>query len=121
MSRGEPLTDEDRWPWLGEIGSRLAEAESTLIVGCPSLKRSYRDRIRARKGALVVFVHLSGTKDLIATRMAARTGHFMPTDLIESQFATLEPPGVEEDAITVDVAKPLEAIVDQIVVFFDAR
>ena len=84
MSRGEPLTDEDRGPWLGEIGSRLAEAESTLIVGCSSL-------------------------------------NFMPTDLIESQFATLEPPGVEEDAITVNVAKPLEAIVDQIVVFFDAR
>ncbi|WP_236761105.1 gluconokinase [Agrobacterium tumefaciens] len=121
MSRGEPLTDEDRWPWLGEIGARLAEAESTLIIGCSALKRPYRDRIRVEAGAPVVFVHLSGTRELIAARMSARTGHFMPTSLIESQFAALEPPGVEENAITVDVHNSLDWIVEKVLALLDDR
>jgi len=111
MSRGEPLIDEDRWTWLTLIGQRLAEPDSTLILGCSALKRRYRDRIRAEAGAPVTFVHLSGTKELITKRMTARTGHFMPTSLIDSQFAALEPPAVDENAITVDIDKPLEAIV----------
>lgn len=111
MSRGEPLTDEDRWPWLTLIGQRLAEPDGILILGCSALKRRYRDHIRAQAGAPVTFVHLSGSKDLITRRMGARAGHFMPTSLIDSQFAALEPPTADENAITVDINSPLEAIV----------
>jgi gluconokinase len=115
MSRGEPLTDEDRWPWLALVGRRLAEPDGILIVGCSALKRRYRDLIRQEAHAPVTFVHLSGSKELIAARVATRTGHFMPASLLDSQFAALEPPGDDEDAITVDIDKPLEHIVEVIV------
>jgi len=114
MSRGEPLTDDDRWPWLTLVGQRLAEPDGALILGCSALKRSYRDHIRREAGAPVIFVHLSGSKALISARMAARSGHFMPTTLIQSQFAALEPPAAEEKAITVDIDVPLGAVVEQI-------
>ncbi|SIR33905.1 gluconate kinase, SKI family [Rhizobium sp. RU20A] len=111
MRRGEPLDDADRWPWLTLVGQRLGAAESNLLLGCSALKRAYRDHIRVEAGAPVTFVHLSGSRELIARRMGARTGHFMPTTLIDSQFAALEPPGAEEGAITVDIDAPLETIV----------
>lgn len=111
MSRGEPLTDDDRWPWLTLIGQKLAEPVGILILGCSALKRRYRDHIREEAGVPVIFVHLSGTKNLITERMAARAGHFMPTSLIASQFAALEPPAADENAITVDIDNSLEAIV----------
>lgn len=114
MSRGEPLTDDDRWPWLTHVGRMLAKPEGTLILGCSALKRRYRDHIRLRAGAPVVFVHLSGSKALIAARMGARAGHFMPTSLIDSQFAALEPPGADEEAITVDIEAPLDTLVNMI-------
>lgn len=115
MSRGEPLSDEDRWPWLTIVGKTLAKPDGILILGCSALKRRYRDHIRDEAGAPVTFVHLAGTKDLIAARMAARTGHFMPTSLIESQFAALELPAADERSVTVDIDQPLDAIVDQVV------
>jgi gluconokinase len=111
MTRGEPLTDDDRWPWLTLIGQRLAMPDGILILGCSALKRRYRDHIREEAGAPVTFVHLFGSKDLITERMAARAGHFMPTSLIDSQFAALEPPAADENAITVDIDNSLEAIV----------
>lgn len=114
MSRGEPLTDDDRWPWLTLVGKRLENPDGILIIGCSALKRRYRDHIRDEAGAPVAFVHLAGTKALIAARMGARSGHFMPTSLIDSQFAALEPPGPDENAITVDIDNTLEAIVDTI-------
>ena len=120
MSRGEPLTDEDRWPWLAIVGRRLAEPDGVLILGCSALKRRYRDLIREEAGAPVTFVHLSGSKELIASRMGARTGHFMPTSLIESQFAALEPPTPDENAIAVDIGEPIGRMVDRIVSFIGA-
>lgn len=72
MSRGEPLTDDDRWPWLTLVGRRLAAPDGVLIIGCSALKRRYRDHIRNEAGAPVTFVHLSGTKVLITARMGAR-------------------------------------------------
>lgn len=111
MSRGEPLTDEDRWPWLSVVGRKLAKPEGILIIGCSALKRRYRDHIRNEAGAAVAFVHLSGAKALIAARMRTRAGHFMPESLIDSQFAALEPPGPDESAITVDIDNTPEAIV----------
>ncbi|WP_246102869.1 gluconokinase [Rhizobium straminoryzae] len=121
MSRGEPLTDEDRWPWLTRVGRSLASAEGIRIIGCSALKRRYRDLIRHEAVSPVVFVHLSGSRDLIAGRMAARTGHFMPTSLLDSQFAALELPEADEQAITVDIGQPLEAVVAKIATSLEER
>lgn len=112
MRAGIPLTDEDRWPWLDHVARGLKEG-APVIVGCSALRRAYRDRIRGGAGGDVRFVHLAGSRDIIAARMAARTGHYMPTTLLDSQFATLEPPGPDE-ALTLDVAAPLAALVDAI-------
>lgn len=112
MRQGIPLTDDDRWPWLDRVAQVLA-TEAPILLGCSALKRAYRDRIRAGAGGPVTFVHLSGSRDLIASRMAARTGHYMPTSLLDSQFAALEPPGPDE-AITVDIDQTLPAITDAI-------
>lgn len=114
MQAGIPLTDADRAPWLAEVGALLAPP-GRRIVGCSALKRAYRDLIRDRAGAPVTFVHLAGSRELIAARMAARTGHFMPTALLDSQFATLEPPGADEGAVTVDIALPLPDLVAALV------
>ncbi len=114
MSRSEPLTDDDRWPWLTLVGQTLANPDGILILGCSALKRRYRDHIRQEAGAPVTFVHLSGTKALITARMAARAGHFMPESLIDSQFAALEPPGPDENAITVDIEKRIESLINEI-------
>ncbi len=106
MRAGHPLDDEDRWPWLERIGHWIDEhllAGLPGIVTCSALRRSYRDVLRRPD---VVFVHLVGSHELIAQRMAARQGHYMPTSLLDSQFATLEPPGPDERVITVDVAEP---------------
>lgn len=118
MSCGEPLTDDDRLPWLTRVGRMLAEPEGIRIVGCSALKRRYRDHIRAEAGAPVIFVHLSGAKELIAARLAGRSGHFMPASLIDSQFAALEPPAGDENAVTVDIDAPLKTVADKIVAFF---
>jgi gluconokinase len=112
MRQGVPLTDDDRWPWLDRVAHVLS-AEAPILVGCSALKRAYRDRIRSGAGGPVTFVHLSGRRDLIASRMAARTGHYMPASLLDSQFAALEPPGPDE-AISVDIDQALPAIVDAI-------
>ncbi|WP_257318359.1 gluconokinase [Shinella pollutisoli] len=121
MRRGEPLSDDDRRPWLTLVGERLAKPHGILILGCSALKRRYRDHIRKTAGAPVVFVHLSGTRDLIAARMAARAGHFMPPSLIDSQFDALEPPAADENAMTVDIDAPVEAVVDRIGILLGAR
>jgi gluconokinase len=112
MRAGTPLTDDDRLPWLDGVSQCLREG-APLIIGCSALKRRYRDRIRAGAGGPVTFVHLAGSRDLIAARMAARQGHYMPVTLLDSQFAALEPPGPDE-AVTVDIDQPLDTLVEQI-------
>ena len=112
MRAGMPLTDADRWPWLDRVGEVLL-AEAPVIVGCSALKRAYRDRIRTAAGGPVTFVHLAGSQEVIAARMALRQGHYMPLSLLDSQFAALEPPTAEE-AITVSIDQPLEALVADI-------
>ena len=111
MRAGIALTDADRWPWLDRVGAVLAD-QAPVIVGCSALKRMYRDRIRAAAGGVVRFVHLAGEKSVIAARMGARQGHYMPTSLLESQFAALEVPG-EEEAITVAIDQPLDRMIAQ--------
>jgi gluconokinase len=111
MRDGVPLTDADRWPWLDRVAGVLRD-KAPVIVGCSALKRAYRNRILAGAGGPVSFVHLSGSRELIAARMSARTGHYMPTSLLDSQFATLEPPEPEE-AITLDIALDLPKLVEE--------
>lgn len=110
MRAGIPLTDEFRWPWLDRI-SHVLSSEAPVIVGCSALRRVYRDRIRANSGGPVRFVHLTGSRDLIAQRMALRTGHYMPLSLLDSQFKTLEPPGADE-ALSVSIDRPLPELID---------
>ncbi|WP_426036166.1 gluconokinase [Cypionkella sp. TWP1-2-1b2] len=112
MSRGEALSDADRWPWLALVGQAL---RGPGILGCSALKRAYRELIDREAGGGVVFVHLSGSRAVIEARMRARTGHFMPPALLDSQFATLELPVPDERAVVVDIDQPLEAVVAEIV------
>ena len=112
MSRGEALSDADRWPWLRLVGQAL---QGPGIVGCSALKRSYRALIDQESGGGVVFVHLSGARAVIEARMRARTGHFMPSSLLDSQFATLEVPAPDERAVVVDIDQPLAVVVAEIV------
>ncbi|MEM9574435.1 MAG: gluconokinase [Pseudomonadota bacterium] len=104
MASGDPLTDEDRWPWLEIISGELARMQGIGLVGCSALKKSYRDFITKNAGEPVQFLYLNGSKELIAERMAARTGHFMPTSLLDSQFEALEEPGESENAISIDIS-----------------
>jgi len=117
MSAGQPLTDEDRWPWLQAIADeidRLSAAGQRAVVACSALKRAYRDiLVHGRDDVRIVF--LNGTQDLIADRLAARKGHFMPPGLLVSQFRTLEPPQPDERPITVSIDASVEAIVDDII------
>jgi gluconokinase len=105
MSAGIPLTDDDRWPWLSQVGDRLAGTRG-ILASCSALKRSYRDLIRQRAGRPVAFLHLHGAKEVLAQRIANRKGHFMPASLLDSQLATLEMPGADEHALMIDVALP---------------
>ena len=113
MRAGIALTDDDRWPWLDRV-AQVLRTEAPVIVGCSALRKAYRERIRDGADDRVQFVHLAGDRAVIAERMAARKDHFMPATLLDSQFATLEPPGPDE-ALTVDVDQPLPLILDQIV------
>lgn len=110
MRAGVALTDADRWPWLDAVAACLRDT-APVIVGCSALKRSYRERIRVAGD--VTFVHLTGSRDVIAARMAQRAGHYMPLSLLDSQFAALEVPGVDE-AISVQIDQTLAAMTDQI-------
>jgi gluconokinase len=113
MSAGQPLTDQDRAPWLVRVGETLHAARGPVLIGCSALKRRYRDTIRAHAGGPVAFVHLSGNRDVIASRMSGREGHFMPVNLIDSQFAALEPLGPDEAGFAVDIDQPLQSLVDE--------
>ncbi|MEV5981573.1 gluconokinase [Streptomyces sp. NPDC052114] len=113
MSSGTPLTDDDRWPWLDAIGVWAhGRAGQGGVVSSSALKRSYRDRLRSAAPG-VVFVHLTGDRKLIEDRMAHRQGHFMPTALLDSQFATLQPLGPDEAGVDVDVSGGPEEIADR--------
>ena len=115
MSRGDPLTDEDRWPWLEIFGREIASRSGLVVGGCSSLKRSYRDFITQAAGEPVLFIYLDGSRELIADRMAHREGHFMPTSLLDSQFATLQVPADDECAISVDISTTTDDIVANLV------
>lgn len=111
MASGTPLTDQDRAPWLDAVGARFQENRRTgLVMACSALRRVYRDRIRA-VAPDVVFVHLDGSRRLLASRAAARTDHFMPPALLDSQLATLEPLDEDERGLVADAAMPVGELV----------
>ncbi len=111
MSAGQPLNDADRAPWLDRIGQRLGAVDGAVIMACSALKQSYRDRIRDQAGCPVTFLLLQGSRAVIESRMALRAGHFMPTSLLDSQFATLEPFSAAESFVVVDIDQSAAAIV----------
>jgi gluconokinase len=118
MHSGHPLDDSDRWPWLESIAVWIdtwRAAGSSGVITCSALKRSYRGFL-TRGRPEVRIVYLQGDTALIAKRLAARHGHFMPSDLLASQFAALEEPGPEEHAIRVEVDHPVSEIVAAIAV-----
>jgi gluconokinase len=117
MAAGQPLDDDDRWPWLDVIAAQLdvwAELRAPGIITCSALKRRYRERIIGRRVG-VRLIYLDGSRELIAGRLAARRGHFMPASLLESQLAALEPPAPDENPIAVRINRPVAAIIDDIV------
>jgi gluconokinase len=114
MAAGHPLDDQDRWPWLDKLAAWIRQhldAGRPGIVTSSALKRVYRDRLRSPG---VVFVHLTGTHDLIADRIGHRHGHFLPPCLLQSQIDTLEPPDADEAAVTVDVTPAPDDIVEEV-------
>ena len=117
MSHGIPLTDADRRPWLQAIAAVIdgwLERHEAGVVTCSALKRAYRNILIGDRDG-VALVYLEGSHELISQRMAARHGHFMPTALLDSQFATLEPPTADEKPITVSVDAPPDAIVEAVI------
>jgi gluconokinase len=117
MSAGQPLTDEDRWPWLKAIAAeidRACTAGERLVIGCSALRRIYRDVLVHGRDD-VRFIYLDGTQALIADRIGQRKGHFMPPGLLTSQFQTLEPPTPDERAVIVSIDAQVEVIVDRII------
>jgi len=113
MHSGIPLTDEDRWPWLGAIADWIDETRRACghgVIACSALKRGYRDVLIGDR-ADVRLVYLKGDETLIARRMATRYEHFMPRSLLHSQFAALEEPGLDENPIIVSIEpKPREIV-----------
>ncbi len=123
MHSGVPLTDADRLPWLRKIAEKIDDwraAGESGVLTCSALKRSYRDIIVGNRPG-VVLIYLKGSYDLIRRRMTARHEHFMPVALLDSQFATLEEPGADEHAISVDVGPQPNEIVDEIVEQIEKR
>jgi len=118
MAAGIALTDDDRQGWLIAIAARLREAQRAgigLVASCSALKRSYRDLLRSAGDPGVRFVHLKGTRALLAERMAQRRGHFMPGSLLDSQLATLEEPSPDERAWVCDITQTPHAIIVDLV------
>lgn len=114
MASGIPLQDDDRWPWLDRIAdeARATDAKGgSAVVACSALRQVYRDRLR-RAGPDVRFVHLTGDADLIRRRMQARSDHFMPPGLLDTQLATLEPAGNGELIFNIDIALPIDEITE---------
>jgi gluconokinase len=123
MAAGMPLLDADRGGWLEALRAELVRVLATgeaAVLSCSALKRRYRDVLRGGDtdrdggGANIRFVHLHGERDLIAQRMAARSGHFMPLSLLDSQLHDLEPLQPDECGITLDLRHPPAALVEQV-------
>jgi gluconokinase len=112
MSAGNPLTDDDRWPWLKAIGEGLAGREPA-IASCSALKRIYRETITKAAQRPVYFIYLHGTREILEQRIGTRKGHFMPPSLLDSQLATLEIPAADEKALRLDISLPVNELAER--------
>lgn len=112
MARGEPLTDADRRPWLTRLeawmDAQLAQ-DTSGVLACSGLRRSYRDELRAGRPVELAFLDVN--REVAAQRLRTRAGHFFREDLLTSQFATLEPPQPGEDVRIVDATLPVDEVV----------
>ena len=112
MRQGHPLTDADRQPWLLALNALLhSQKQQGAVLACSALKGSYRSTLQQGLEAQQQFIFLKGTLALIQQRLQARKNHFMPADLLKSQFATLDPP---KNAIEIDIAEPPELLVSNL-------
>ena len=123
MRAGTPLDDEDRWPWLRDLGQAIAakgQRAAPVIATCSALKRAYRDCLRDQIGGETLFVLLHGERDLLMRRLNERTHRYMPSSLLDSQLETLEPPDADERALSLDVAMSPGGLVEKICRSIDA-
>lgn len=123
MASGQPLTDAHREGWLDAVAREIVASVARgdgAVAACSALKRLYRDRLRMACGT-ILFVHLDVARDVAGKRVAGRRSHFMPASLVDSQFATLEPPGDDEAALVVDATLPIDAIVASAVARLNAN
>ncbi len=115
MAAGTPLDDDDRHPWLDAVGQWLVDHDDG-VMSCSALKRRYRDQLRSYR-ADIVFLHLTGSPELIGSRQADRPGHFMPSSLEMSQFDALEPLDPDERGMAIDVGQSVDTIIEAFVRF----
>ncbi|MGL6017690.1 MAG: gluconokinase [Gibbsiella quercinecans] len=124
MASGQPLNDDDRAPWLERLNDAaysLVHKNETGIIVSSALKRRYRDRLR-KDNDNMVFIYLKGSFDVILSRMKARAGHFMPPELLKSQFDALEAPGPDEkDVICIDIDTDVASVVQRCVTALKAK
>jgi gluconokinase len=123
MSAGQPLDDDDRWPWLDRLGLAVGEAVASggrVVAACSALKRGYRERLRAAIAAPTRFVLLDAGHAELLRRLNRRSGHYMPASLLDSQLATLERPGADEAVFTLDAAVAPERLCDLAQAWLDA-
>lgn len=113
MSQGTPLIDEDRTPWLRDVGRALS-AEGDCVIACSALKRKYRDLIR-EFAPDAIFLHLTGSKELLSSRMNSRDGHFMKPEMLESQLATLEELQSDEAGSAYEISESPKEIVEKFI------
>jgi carbohydrate kinase (thermoresistant glucokinase family) len=122
MAAGIALTDADRQGWLEALAAQLADARRagrSVVLACSALKRRYRDVLRLGAPDLRV-VHLAGDRAMLAVRLAARQGHYMPASLLDSQLATLETPDPDERAVTLDAGAPTDTLVQSALTLLQA-
>ena len=115
MAAGIALNDDDRWGWLDSVAATLESADR-VIVACSALKVVYRERIEAASPG-TVFVHLSGSRSVLESRLNNRKEHFMPASLLDSQLSTLQPLGPDELGVVIDIDKSIDSIVDEALSF----
>lgn len=117
MASGQPLTDDDRWPWLDRLGAAMDDRvakSGKAVLACSALRLVYRKRLARAVAGPITFIHLAGSPDLLSRRMGERQDHFMPVGLLDSQLATLEPLTAEERGLTVPIDQSVEQTIAQI-------
>jgi gluconokinase len=124
MAAGIPLSDDDRWPWLEALAALIAERHArreSTVLACSALRRAYRDMLRTANPPEESFVvELDADEGALRDRLAARTGHYMPPSLLESQLATLEHLGEDESGVRVDASRPLDVVIAEAISAMDS-